>query len=198
MAKPNPAARDALLEASQRLMLAQGYLGTSIDQVCQAVGVTKGALLHYFGTKEELAGATLERFTRKGGEAYAAAEFLGRSDPLERLEGYIDHTAALFQHPIENACLIGLFSQELSGTHPEIRQRCQEAFGAWSAALREMLDQVKSRYGRRRKVDTASLADHFVAVFEGAVTLARARGDVAPVRESLDHFKRYVRAVLVD
>jgi len=59
MAKPNPAARDALLEASQRLMLAQGYLGTSIDQVCQAAGLTKGALLHYFGTKEELAGATL-------------------------------------------------------------------------------------------------------------------------------------------
>lgn len=198
MAKPNPAARDALVEAARRLMLSRGFVGTSLDQVCAATGLTKGALLHYFGTKDELGLAALERFTRKGAEAYAGAPFLGRSDPLERLEGYVDHTIELFRHPIDDGCLIGLLSQEVSGTHPEIRRRCEEAFAGWSAALRAMLDEVKARYGRRRKVDTASLADHFVAVFEGAVTLARARGEVAPVRESLTHFKRYVRAVLVD
>jgi len=198
MAKPNPAARDALLEATQRLMLAQGFVGTSLDQVCAAAGMTKGALLHYFGTKDDLGVAALERFARQGAGAYAGAPYLALRDPLQRLEGYIDHTVELFRDPIESGCLIGLLSQEVSGTHPEIRRRCQEAFSGWSAALGEMLDQVKAKYGRRRKVDTASLADHFVAVFEGAVTLARARGDVAPMRQSLGHFKRYVRAVLVD
>jgi len=198
MARPNPAARAALLDAAQRLMLARGFVGTSLDQVCEATGVTKGALLHYFGTKDELGLAALDRFTRKGAQAYAGAPFLALEDPLARLEGYVDHTVALFRHPIESGCLIGLLSQEVSGTHPEIRRKCEAAFAGWSAALRQMLDEVKARYGRRRRVDTASLADHFVAVFEGAVTLARARGDVAPVRESLGHFKRYVRAVLVD
>lgn len=198
MAKPNPAARDALLDATQRLMLAQGFVGTSLDQVCGATGMTKGALLHYFGTKDELGLAALERFTRQGAEAYAGAPFLDLRDPLERLEGYLDHTVDLFRDPIANGCLIGLLSQEVSGTHPEIRRRCELAFAGWSNALRETLDQVKAKYGRRRKADTASLADHFIAVFEGAVTLARARGDVAPMRQGLEHFKRYVRAVLVD
>jgi TetR/AcrR family transcriptional repressor of nem operon len=195
MAKPNPAAREALLEAAQQLMLAQGFVATTVDQICEAASVTKGAFFHYFKTKEDLAKATFDRFCRRGGERYRSAPFLKKSDPLERLNGYVDFTIAQVEHPFQDSCLVGMFSQELADSHPVFRTMCHDAFAQWAAGLKTMLDEVKKRYAPRASIDTRSLAEHFLAVFEGSLILAKAGNDVAPVKAHLRHFKRYVNAL---
>src|SRR5207249_5760120 len=124
MAKPNPAARESLLEAAQHLMLAQGFAATSVDHNCQAAAVAKGAFFHYFKSKDELAKATFDRFCRRGGERYQSAPFLKKSDPLERLNGYVDFTIAQVKHPLRDSCLVGMFSQELADSHPVFRTMC--------------------------------------------------------------------------
>jgi AcrR family transcriptional regulator len=48
------ATREALLASARRLFGSQGYADTSLDQVAQSAGVTKGALYHHFSGKEEL------------------------------------------------------------------------------------------------------------------------------------------------
>ncbi|HIW92596.1 MAG TPA: TetR/AcrR family transcriptional regulator [Candidatus Corynebacterium avicola] len=45
---------DRALEAATSLFARQGYEGTSLQQVADTIGVTKGALYHYFPSKEEL------------------------------------------------------------------------------------------------------------------------------------------------
>ena len=44
-------ARDKLLEAGVRLVREQGYAATSVEQLCQLAGVTKGAFFHHFASK---------------------------------------------------------------------------------------------------------------------------------------------------
>jgi AcrR family transcriptional regulator len=39
---------------ASRLFNAQGIEGTSLDQICEALGATKGALYHYFSDKQDL------------------------------------------------------------------------------------------------------------------------------------------------
>ena len=195
MAKPNPAARESLLEAAQHLMLAQGFAATTVDHICQAAAVTKGAFFHYFKSKDELAKATFDRFCRRGGERYQRAPFLKERDPLERLNGYVDFTIAQVKHPLRDSCLVGMFSQELADSHPMLRTMCDDAFTQWAAGLKTMLDEVKKRYAPRARIDTRSLAEHFLAVFEGSLILAKARNDVAPVQAQLVHFKRYVNTL---
>jgi AcrR family transcriptional regulator len=43
-----------LLAAATRLFAEQGYDRTSVQEIVEAAGVTKGALYHYFGSKEDL------------------------------------------------------------------------------------------------------------------------------------------------
>ncbi|GAA0456241.1 TetR/AcrR family transcriptional regulator [Streptomyces sp. NPDC046215] len=43
-----------LLAAATRLFADQGYDGTSVQEIVEAAGVTKGALYHYFGSKDDL------------------------------------------------------------------------------------------------------------------------------------------------
>jgi AcrR family transcriptional regulator len=46
--------RDRLLAAATRLFAEQGFAGTSVQQVVEAAGVTKGAFYYYFTSKDDL------------------------------------------------------------------------------------------------------------------------------------------------
>ena len=48
------ATRTALVAAARDQFGSRGFSGTSLDDVCQAAGLTKGALYHHFSDKEEL------------------------------------------------------------------------------------------------------------------------------------------------
>ncbi|HEY2887847.1 MAG TPA: helix-turn-helix domain-containing protein, partial [Candidatus Limnocylindrales bacterium] len=53
--------RDAFVDAAQRLIQSKGYEQLSLQDVIDAVGASKGAFYHYFGSKEDLLEAVIER-----------------------------------------------------------------------------------------------------------------------------------------
>ena len=61
--------RSAVLRAATKLFAAHGTDGTAIQDVADAVGVTKPAVLHYFPSKEHLRLAVLDGILAHWGEA---------------------------------------------------------------------------------------------------------------------------------
>jgi AcrR family transcriptional regulator len=58
-----PEARiEELLEAALRVFAQQGYRNARLDDVAEAAGVTKGAIYHYFDTKEALLLRVVEHY----------------------------------------------------------------------------------------------------------------------------------------
>ena len=53
--------RDAFVDVAQRLIQNKGYESTSIQNVIDEVGASKGAFFHYFGSKAALLDAVVER-----------------------------------------------------------------------------------------------------------------------------------------
>jgi AcrR family transcriptional regulator len=53
--------REALLRAAGHVFAQRGYHGATLDDVLAQAGVSKGALYHHFGSKQELFLALLER-----------------------------------------------------------------------------------------------------------------------------------------
>lgn len=85
--------RAALVAAGRRLFGAQGFAGTSVEELAREARVTTGALYHHFPTKAALFEAV---FIQAHGELLAAAEAAsaGASDPIELLslgfESFLD------------------------------------------------------------------------------------------------------------
>jgi AcrR family transcriptional regulator len=69
------ATRTALIHAARELFGEQGYADTSTDEVVVRAGVTKGALYHHFGGKEDLFRAVFEQVQLEVSDQ-ACAEFL--------------------------------------------------------------------------------------------------------------------------
>ncbi|QDY76028.1 TetR/AcrR family transcriptional regulator [Streptomyces qinzhouensis] len=70
-----------LLSAATRLFAEHGYGKTSVQEIVEAAGVTKGALYHYFGSKEDLLQEVYGRMLRLQQERLDA--FAGADAPVD-------------------------------------------------------------------------------------------------------------------
>jgi AcrR family transcriptional regulator len=81
-----PAVRRAeLIDTAQRLFLAKGYERTTINDVIEATGLSKGAFYHHFAAKEDLLEAIVERFSHQALASAEAAIAAPGLDALGRL-----------------------------------------------------------------------------------------------------------------
>jgi AcrR family transcriptional regulator len=51
---PRPPVKERLLHVATRLFARHGFEGTSVQDIVDAAGVTKGAMYHYYGSKDDL------------------------------------------------------------------------------------------------------------------------------------------------
>jgi TetR/AcrR family transcriptional repressor of nem operon len=71
--KPAEQRRAELLAAARALFLAKGVAATSLDDITQQAGVSKGLFYLYFASKEDLVLALQEQFSREVAARMAAA-----------------------------------------------------------------------------------------------------------------------------
>ena len=186
-------ARTRLLEAAMQMIRAQGYAATTVDDICQKAGLTKGAFFHHFRSKEDLAVAAAAHFSQMAGRLFGAAPYRELADPLDRLLGYIDFRTAILAGPVpEFTCLLGTMVQEAYDTHPAIRQACDTYIGAHAAEVAKDIAAAKSLYAPKAEWSAESLALYTQAVLQGAFILAKSKGGPEVARDCLAHLRRYL------
>lgn len=186
--------RERLLDAATSLSVEKGFVDTTVAEVCNRAELTKGAFFHYFKDKNAMGTAILEQWIADGGAAYGRAPFWDEADPLDRIYGYIDFTVERVKAgPL--GCLVGIFSQELWQSNPNLRADCEAAFTDWAEGLADLFEEAKLRHAPKASFDPRSLAYHFIAVFEGSLILARGHERPELVEDQLGHFKRYAQSL---
>jgi TetR/AcrR family transcriptional regulator, transcriptional repressor for nem operon len=194
--KSGATARQKLLDAALSLIRAKGYEATTVDDLCAAAGVTKGAFFHHFVSKEALAVAAAEHWSETTGAFFAAAPYHGHADPLQRVLGYIDFRKAILTGKVpEFTCLVGTMVQEVYETSPAIRDACNASISGHAATLEPDIAEAIARNRVPANITARSLALHTQAVLQGAYVLAKAKGSAAIAAESIDHLRRYVVAL---
>jgi TetR/AcrR family transcriptional repressor of nem operon len=186
-------ARTRLLEAARDVIRAQGFAATSVDDLCRAAGVTKGAFFHHFASKEALGVAAAEYWTETTSALFASAPYHLPADPLDRVLGYLDFRRQIIAgEPAAFTCLAGTMTQEVYDSAPAIRDACAASIFGHAATLEADIAAAMAARGIAGGWTAESLARHTQAVLQGAFILAKASGDAEVARESVDHLRRYV------
>lgn len=169
------AARERMLSAAMRLIQYQGVEATGVLQVLAEAHAPRGSLYHHFpGGKAQLVSEALE---------------LNAEQAIQVLQDVIDRTpdAAAALHEFAEGLAAGLVSTDFQGGCPISTAVLEQAAtndtladigdGAFDS-LRMIVGDELRPLGVAEADDLALLC---VAAFEGALILARAKRDVAPL-----------------
>lgn len=187
-------ARTRLLEAARDIIRKKGFTGTTVDDLCKAAAVTKGAYFHHFNSKESLGVAAAEFWGETTSAFFAHAPYHVPSNPLERVLAYLEFRKTIIDGaPAEFTCLAGTMTQEIYEAYPAIRDACAASIFGHAATLEPDIKAAMLEHGITDDGWTArDLACHTQAVLQGAFILAKATNDREIARESVDHLKRYI------
>jgi AcrR family transcriptional regulator len=161
------ATRERILEAAARAFDRRGYLGVNLNDVVQELGLTKGALYHFFPTKERLAAEIVRRH-------FAAWERLagrvaGEHDNL--VDALID-----MSYRVGRGYQTDSFTRaatRLSNERNLIRIDLQQPFVGWIERVTQLLESAKTRGQVRTDVDSVAAAQLMVSFFYGAQAVSQ-------------------------
>ncbi len=191
---PKRDARSKLLDAALNILRVKGYAATTVDDLCQAAGVTKGAFFHHFPSKEALGVAAADHWASTTGALFEHAPYHAPADPLERVLAYIDFRKTLLAGELgEFTCLVGTLIQETYDTSAAIREACARCLLGHTETLEADIAAAMAARGMAPTDWSArSLAMHTQAVLQGAFILAKATGGADSAADNVGHLRRYV------
>lgn len=182
-----------ILNATMRVIRERGYTATTIDDVCEAAGLTKGSFFHHFKSKEELAVAAADHFGAVTTEFFKSAPYHRAEDPLDRVLGYIEFREAILKGEIPDyTCLLGMMVQETYDTHPAIRKACEKHISRHAATVAEDIAEAKRKHAPNAVWTPESIAMYTQAVLQGAFILAKAKQSSKVASECIVHLRRSI------
>ncbi|MFM5884671.1 MAG: TetR/AcrR family transcriptional regulator [Novosphingobium sp.] len=177
-----------------KLVRTHGFAATSVDQLCKAAGVTKGAFFHHFASKEALGVALADYWSTSTGGFFAEAPYHHHERAIDRVLGYIDLRRELLSGPPEAfSCVAGTMLQESFHDSDAIRRACEASIMTNARALEADIAQALTDAGLPEQ-QAPGLARHVQTVLQGAFILAKTQDPAAAApmaREAVGHLRRY-------
>ncbi|WP_259311287.1 TetR/AcrR family transcriptional regulator [Capillimicrobium parvum] len=183
--------RERLLEAAIS-RFAEGGADTSFDVIAADVGVTKGALYHHFGSKEQLVEEVYKEAVRRHAERVVAASGTGAG--RERLQGLIDATARLYGSGTPFYRLLLRLHVEAGSSRPHLAAIALRVQRRQRAYMTELVAAGQADGSIRDDVDPAAVGDTVNAALQGL--LVQQLEPAAAQRRATESFARLMDTLL--
>jgi AcrR family transcriptional regulator len=165
-----------IIEQTAPLFNKKGYAGTSLNDITQATGLTKGSIYGNFGGKDEVALAVFDYNLKKVTSIFES-EMSTCKTTREKLMVYVN-VYSEFQNfafpaggcPMQNTAI------EADDTHPELKKKALTAVLTWKKAITGIIEQGIKNKEIREDVHAEQMALTIIATIEGMTMIANLTG----------------------
>lgn len=182
-----------IIEKTAPIFNAKGYAGTSMNDLTEATGLTKGSIYGNFENKDDVALAAFDHnyslivaFLRKQIEV--------RPNMIDRLLVYPETYRYFLELPILKAgCPILNTSTEADDTHPLLRKKAIAALGFWKAAVEKSITTGIERGEIKESTNVKEFSFVMMSIIEGAVMQAKVTGNSEVLHITMDYLEKMIR-----
>lgn len=168
-----------IIEKTAPLFNTKGYSGTSMSDITEATGLTKGSIYGNFENKDEVALAAFKYNIKKlqdafGSEIEKQKTFKNKLLVYPRLYShYYDLRVTKGGCPILNT------ASEADDTHPVLRKSVERVILFWKEKIMYFIEQgILEGEFKAKSIDIERTALTIIALIEGAVMIAKVTGNV--------------------
>lgn len=162
--------KDRIIHEALRQFSAKGYMSTSINDILEAVGTSKGGFYNHFKSKEELFFAALSE-ARKIWRQKNLVDLDRWDRPLDKIKQLLDNYRTHYLPDSENfpgGCFFVALAVELHDQQPHLAREINEGFRRFKAMLKRLLDQERQAGVLKNGVNTEVVAEMIFAAIMGS------------------------------
>lgn len=187
--------RQFIIEQTAPIFNKKGYAGTSMADLTEATGLTKGAIYGNFENKDEVALAAfqynMEVIYRGIGKVIET-----RTSQLEKLQAFPDFYRSTGPMKLmEYGCPIANTATEADDTHPSLRQAVNKAIEKWDTSIQKLVKKGIEAGEIKTSADPASVASLLMSLIEGGVLLSKSTGNTLYLKRALDQADHLLQSI---
>jgi len=198
--------KETILHESLKLFAAKGFLNTSISEIMEASGTSKGGLYNHFRNKEELFAAVLEESRRMWREVNLAGldNIHSPTGKIVRiLENYRDRYltgSSELQGDVPGGCIfvrVSVESADLANQIPHLEGEITEGFNRFKTMLLRFLDQARIAGEIRAEINTGEVADIIFSSMMGASVMYGMDRSTENLNKNITSIIQYLNSTMI-
>lgn len=174
---------DKALEAAMHLFWSQGYEATSLNDLLNAMGLSKSSLYQGFGGKKELFARCINRYC----DTYAG-RLLDRLNTAESGRRFIEEALLMAANDtrspdMRRGCLLVNTASEFAQKDPAIAQHVATGLGRFRGVFFAAVKRGQQEGGVTTHVDAELLANYLISCLGGLKTVVKGGANEQNVKD---------------
>ena len=164
-----------IIEKTAPLFNKKGYEGTSMNDIVEATGLTKGSIYGNFANKDEVALAVFDHNLQQV-DSVIRREMSSRKSNRDKLLVYVEVYDNFAGCLPEGGCPILNTATEADDTHPALRKKAHHAVNNWKNKMVSIINEGVRAKEFKPGVQAEDTALSLIATIEGAIMLTKLTG----------------------
>lgn len=185
--------KEKILVESGKLFNTKGYKATSLSEITNATGFTKGALYRHFENKEQLEQETLFHLSTILFEKVRTV-IKAQSSASEKLRAIFRFFSSYISNPpIIGGCPLLNASIEADDAHPTLRKGALRILKILRDSLITVMTNGVKHKQFKSGIDKEYYATIFIASLEGAIMMSKLHGNDNDIKRVVKHLEKMVK-----
>lgn len=182
-----------IIEKTAPIFNSKGYAGTSMNDIMNATGLTKGSIYGNFENKDEVA---LAAFDHNFGAivSYIRQKIEVRPKMIDKIlvypETYRNFLKLSF---LEAGCPVLNTSTEADDTHPMLRKRAVNALKLWKSSIEKYIEIGIETKEIKAGTNASEFSAILMSLIEGAVMQAKVTGNSTVLNITMDFLEKMIK-----
>lgn len=170
--------RSYIIEKTAPIFNVKGYAGTSMNDITEATGLTKGSIYGNFKNKDEVAIEVFEHNKKKMQDLFAL-EISKKKTYKDKLLTFPELYEQFFsRHFILGGCPIMNTAIEADDTHPQLKEAARKGFLLWKDSLAHLIQNGIDNKEFKPETNPEDSALLMLSIIEGTVMIAKLTGKI--------------------
>ena len=184
-----------IVEKTAPVFNTKGYAGTSMNDIMNVTGLSKGCIYGNFENKDEVALATFDYNFNKVTE-HIKERILRTENAIERLLVYPNTYKNYFRYPyLQAGCPIINTATEADDTHPKLKEKAANALLYWKTSIENQIKRGVARKEIKTDTDPAEIAIIMISMIEGAFMQAKVTGKTTELKIAMKFLEKMIASL---